>query len=510
MQKKYSFKSVLKILRMYSNHRKTYNLSTILSRIEGIFEEKISRIPIWVKAEISKISFDKRSRHTYIDFIESKEGKTLAKCRATIWKSKLSSIQKSLGTSYKHILKDGTEIIFCGYLKFSKVYGLSINIIDIDVSYNIGEIERKKQFNIDFLDSNNLTNENKKVKTPVVIQHIAVIGSPKTSGHEDFLKQLNENEHGFSYFVDEYACRVQGDLAENEILSVLNIVESKRYDIIAIIRGGGSKFDLDVFNSLDIAKKVASLSIAVYTGIGHETDYSVLDHVANKYFKTPTALGAFIVERTYNYYLNITTNYIGILEKYNTILDNLKYKLSLTTNEIKHIAVSKTRLKRGDLHSTSNRLISHVKTILYEEKSFLKLNIEGLKLSPFSITYTREVIIKEISNYISLYTVQVNKKSYDNLKISEESVWSLIKLKLSSEKTFLSHIDSILEINNPDNILKRGFAIIRHNNKLLNSNSKIKKGDTLEIKLYNKSFSITVDKINNSWKTLLTNLLQKN
>ena len=192
------------------------------------------------------------------------------------------------------------------------------------------------------------------------------------------------------------------------------------------------------------------------------------------------------------------------------MLDNLKYKLNLTTSEIKHIAVSKTRLKRGDLHSTSNRLISRIKTILYEEKSFLKLSIEGLKLSPFSITHSQGVIIKETSNYISLYAVQVNKKSYDKLKISEESVYNLIKLKLSREKTFLSHVDSILDNNNPDNILKRGFAIIRHNNKLLNSNSKIKKGDILEIKLYNKSFSITVDKINNTWKTLLTNLLQKN
>lgn len=494
---------------MSNNYQKTYNLSTILNRIECIFQEKISRNPLWVKAEISRINIDKKSGHAYIDFIEVKDGLTLAKCRATIWGSQLSNIQKHLGTSYEHVLKDGSEIIFCGYLKFSQIHGFSLNIVDVDASFNIGEIERKKQLNIEFLDSNNLTLENKKITPPIVIQHIAVIGSPKTSGHEDFLKQLQENEYGFKYLIDEYACKVQGDLAESEILNALNIIEKKTYDVIAIIRGGGSKFDLDVFNSLDISKKIAKLSTAVYTGIGHETDYSVVDHVANKHFKTPTALGAFIVEKTYNYYVNITTSYNKILEKHNTIMDNLKYRLDLTTSNIKHIAFSKTRLKRGELHTTSNRVISCIRTILYEEGSFLKLNMEGVKLAAMSTINAREVEINEISNYISLYTNQINKKNYDNLVVTYEAIHNLIKLKLSNEKVYLSHVDTILDNSNVDTILKKGFAIVKHNKKLINSKSIIKKGDIIDVRLYNKSFSITVEKTNKPWKTLLTNLLQK-
>src|SRR5690606_11795086 len=136
---------------------------------------------------------------------------------------------------------------------------------------------------------------NKKLATKVVIQKIAVIASESTNGYLDFVKQLQNNQYGYDFHLETFPCTVQGDKAEVEILHQLEKVNQLDFEVVVIIRGGGSKMDLDVFNSYNIAKAITEMSLPVFTGIGHESDISVVDLVANRYFKTPTAVANHLI-----------------------------------------------------------------------------------------------------------------------------------------------------------------------------------------------------------------------
>ena len=280
-----------------TSEKKVFSLYQLNRSIKNTLETKTGNARFWVRAEIAKISIS-RPGHAYIDLVEEVNGVQQAAIKGNIWRSSFEKIKKELGTSADSVLQVGSEIVFKCIVSFHEVHGLSLVIDAIDLSFMLGELERRKAESISKIKKDGTHLLNSSLTLPIVIQKIALVGSPGTAGFRDFVKHVIDNDWLFRYEIDVYATSVQGVDAPKQISKALEQADKENPDVIVILRGGGSPLDLDCFNDYNLALKISKLQAPVLTGIGHESDFSLADLVAHREFKTPTDVGDFIVDRT--------------------------------------------------------------------------------------------------------------------------------------------------------------------------------------------------------------------
>ena len=246
---------------------------------------------VWVKAEISGLSH-KQNGHCYLDLSQSRNGMVVAKVRGTIWASRWNYIDQYFRSVTGSSLEVGMEVLLLTQVNFHPVFGLSLNIDEIDPEFTLGANERQKQLTIERLSKEGLLDLQKRLRLPLLPYSLAVISAPGAAGLGDFIHHLNDNEYGFVFDVDFFEALMQGDQAADSMIIALESIQSsgKAHDAVLILRGGGSELDLACFDDYALAAAIAKCPIPVFTAIGHEKDYHVADMVANTFVKTPTAL----------------------------------------------------------------------------------------------------------------------------------------------------------------------------------------------------------------------------
>ncbi len=267
-----------------------------LLELNQIIGRQLSAIQreFWVIAEIAQINFQ---QHAYLELVQQENGKIVAKSRAAIWASQLKVIQRKSGTLPENLLKKGVKALLLVSVNFHEVYGLSLVVSDVDLSFALGEMEQARKATLERLAAEGLLGRQRALPLPVVAQRVAVISSPDAAGYGDFMHQLAHNAYGYVFHTQLYAAQVQGEKAVAEISAQLAVAGAANHDIIVIIRGGGSKLDLAAFDEYELAKSVCLCPVAVLTGIGHQRDDSVCDQVAAASFKTPTAVAEFLISK---------------------------------------------------------------------------------------------------------------------------------------------------------------------------------------------------------------------
>ena len=277
--------------------KKVFSLYQLNKSIKNTLESKTGHASFWVRAEIAKITVS-RTGHAYLDLVEEVNGVQQAAIKGNIWRSTFEKIKKELGESAESVLQVGSEIVFKCSVTFHEVHGLSVLIDAIDLSFMLGELERRKAEAILKIKKEGIHLLNASLPLPLVIQKIALIGSPGTAGFRDFVKHVIDNDFLFKYDIRVHATAVQGVDAPKQLSKAILQADKEHPDVIVILRGGGSPMDLDCFNDYTLAIDISKLQVPVLTGIGHESDFSLADLVANRDFKTPTDVGDFIVDRT--------------------------------------------------------------------------------------------------------------------------------------------------------------------------------------------------------------------
>jgi exodeoxyribonuclease VII large subunit len=221
----------------------------------------------------------------------------VAKMRANIWSFKLQNILNKFFQVTGSTLQAGMKTLLLGEVQYHPLYGISLNVIGIDPSYSLGDLARRKKEVEERLVQEGLINRNKALEFPLVPQRIALISSETAAGYEDFMNQLENNIYGYHIEVKTFQALMQGDKTASSIISALQKIEAKaaQFDIVVIVRGGGSTVELSAFDDYELAKAIANCSLPVVTGIGHECDESIADKVANQKLKTPTAVAEYIL-----------------------------------------------------------------------------------------------------------------------------------------------------------------------------------------------------------------------
>ena len=256
---------------------------------------------LWVQAELSDVRAN-ASGHCYLEFVQKDaSGNSLAaKARGIIWAGTFARLKPYFERETGQAFVSGIKVLVKVTVGFHELYGYSLTVTDIDPTYTLGDMARRRREILERLKQEGVLTLNKELELPELAQRIAVISSPTAAGYGDFCKQLRDNAFGFVFYPCLFPAVMQGDKVEASVISTLDRIYEKldRWDAVVIIRGGGATSDLSGFDTYDLAVNCAQFPLPIITGIGHERDDTVIDMVAHTRVKTPTAAAEFLVNHT--------------------------------------------------------------------------------------------------------------------------------------------------------------------------------------------------------------------
>ena len=303
----------------------------------------------WVKAELSEC---RESRgHCYMELIQKDEqtATPIAKASAKCWANKWLTIRPYFERTTGQQLHAGMQVLLQVYPQFHEAYGFSWIANDIDPTYTLGDMARKRQEIIQQLKAEGVFDLQKELKLPMFCQHIAVISSQTAAGYGDFCNQLATNPYGFHFDVQLFPAIMQGEGVEQSIIDALGRIYDTDFDCVVIIRGGGATSDMSGFDTLALAENVANFPIPIITGIGHERDESILDMVSHTRVKTPTAAASLLID-------HLKQVLDGIDEMQTRIISQLQLKLSSANHQIATVETKIPMLLERKLTSENHRL----------------------------------------------------------------------------------------------------------------------------------------------------------
>ena len=420
----------------------------------------------WVEAELSEAR--EVRGHCYMELIQKDEhsntpvAKASAKCWASTWQLVKPHIMRVTGQE----IHAGMKVLLKVYAQFHESYGFSWIVTDIDPTYTMGDMARKRMEIIRQLKEEGVFELQKELQLPMFCQHIAVISSANAAGYGDFVNQLENNEYGFRFHTQLFPAVMQGEGVEQSVIGALNkIFESlecrteslefatanddsslftlhsslDKFDCVVIIRGGGATSDLSGFDTLALAEHVANFPLPIITGIGHERDESVLDMVSHTRVKTPTAAAAFL---------------IGHLKAVLDAIEDAEQRISSIVRQ--QMDMEKIRL----LH-----LSQQIPTL-------------------FSLVRSRqEASIDRLQGNLRLSVTRRLQEERHRLDIHSHNLMPVIERRLLRERHQLDMLNEKLEALNPELLLRRGYSITLSGGKVVKDASILKSGDELETRL---------------------------
>ncbi|MBN2213075.1 MAG: exodeoxyribonuclease VII large subunit [Bacteroidales bacterium] len=440
------------------------SLYELNQQIKGIIRNAAEPV-YWVFAEISELKMN-ASGHCYLELVEKDEDtdSLKARSRATIWSSTYRMIRAYFESTTGIRLSPGMKVLVKVTIDFHEIYGLSLNITDIEPSYTIGEIARKKQEIINRLTEEGVIDMNRQLDFPKLPKKIAVISSETAAGFGDFKDQLLNNEYDFRFHLKLFPAYMQGEDTESSIIHALESINryGDLFDVVVIIRGGGSQADLSCFDNYRIALHVAQFPLPVLTGIGHEKDETIVDMIAYRQLKTPTAVAEYIISCFADENENIN-------ELVNRILQLTRQKIK---EESDHISEMGFRCSVN-----ARQLLVRQNAGLLQERH----NLAFLCRNSISERYLK------VSNAMKDIRFSAWKKFQRDMHKTDAMKQLLLGISRTATGQ-LQHKLNVLENRNrylsPVEILKRGYSITRQNGKIVRDGTLLHEGEILDTFFY--------------------------
>lgn len=456
--------------------RTIHPLSGVTRAVGRMLDERTGGKLFWVRAEISQCSFS--GKHAYLDLVEEEGGQRKAQVRGTIWGSTLSQIRKELGGEFKEVLKPGREIVFSAHMAFHAVYGFSLNIQRIDLDALLGEMERRRKETLVALQKEGAIGRNGRLPLAAVPQRIVLIGSAGTAGHTDFLTHIANNAWGYALDLACIDAPVQGAMAIEKLVGALHaagrVALRTRVDAVVVLRGGGAKLDLDVFNDLTLCRAIAAMEVPVITGIGHETDATLADAVAHTAEKTPTAVADFLVERMAAFEGQVGREGRAVAAECRAQLAEQQGTLRRYHALLGERPLSLVRRQRSELHQGANGVVRRTRRALSDEQTRLVQCRASLQLGASQLPERWAEVLQDME-------AGIQRESNRHLKQQEERIRSM---------------KETLTLLGPGPTLKRGFSITRADGKAVKDVGELRPGQVVETELESGTFTSRVEQVN--------------
>lgn len=395
----------------------------------------------WVQAELSDVRSN-YSGHCYLEFVQkdSKSNALVAKARGIIWNNVYSRLKPFFERETGQLFVSGIKVLVKVTVDFHELYGYSLTVVDIDPTYTLGDMARRRKEIISRLESEGILTLNKELELPVLAQRIAVISSATAAGYGDFCNQLEHNPYGFVFYPHLFQAVMQGDKVELSIIAALEKIyqTQEKWDVVVIIRGGGATSDLSGFDTYNLAAHCAQFPLPVLTGIGHERDDTVLDVVSHTRVKTPTAAAEFLINHLR-----------GTAEA----LDGYASFINQTIPDI--LQREKERLERCVSRIPSQVEIRLQREVFRQERLFKRMEL----------AWQSRLMREEHRLDLSL------------------RIAGALQTRLQREKHRLELFEQRVNAASPDVLLKRGYSITLNNGKAVTDASLLKDGDEIVTRL---------------------------
>ncbi|QCR22781.1 exodeoxyribonuclease VII large subunit [Pontibacter sp. SGAir0037] len=476
----------------------------------------------WVIAEISQVSPDKRKGHCYLSLVDKGDdprGQLQAQARATIWSARFQMVSRHFEEKTGQQLKAGLKILFQAKVRFHELYGMSLDILNIDPNYTIGDLARQRQETLKRLEAEGLLTANKELELTPVPQRLAIISSATAAGYQDFIHQLQHNAYGYTYSTTLFPATVQGNDAPASVKKAFTQVahHAGRFDACILIRGGGSQTDLSCFDDYTIAAAISHSPIPVLTGIGHERDESIADLVAHTRLKTPTAVANFLVERLREAEEQVENMADSIYMLSSQLVRVNSDRLERKSLQVSNLTQNLLSVGKEKLEQLSRALLVKPKTYLDSQRNQVTIWEQTLRADTKDLLYEREKHLSELAvcvegksqRFLHLKEHELNHlvhcvetEAKDKLKqaqlqharISEKMKYSA-KEKLQNENHKIRLLDISIKANDPEKLLLRGYTLTLINGKIIKSIGQVKEGDVMETRMQNGTVhSIVVNK----------------
>ncbi len=377
-----------------------------LQRMVRATLESRFRDPLWISAEISELKVN-RSGHCYLNLVEkgATDGAPRAEARAVIWKSAYLSMASMFEAATGATLRAGLRVLVRVIVTYHEIYGFSLQIINIDPRYTLGEIERRRRETIARLKQDGVWDMNRELELPRPTLRIAIVSSDTAAGYQDFMNELGRSTYRFQTTL--FRSLMQGDAAEESIVAALTEIAQREevFDVVAIIRGGGSTSDLALFDSYLIASYVAQFPLPIFSGIGHDKDVSVVDMVAHTSLKTPTAVATKLVEMA-DYEMTLVENFATeIAHNVEDMLHGEELRLythgvNISREATRHISNHEKRIelfKDGLLSRVEYMISTEEQRLNAAERTLQSYSLDNILRLGFAVARNQEGAVKSIA-----------------------------------------------------------------------------------------------------------------
>ena len=427
-----------------------YQLNTLVrDAVEQSFPDTL-----WVVGELSEAR-QAGNGHFYGEIIEKDaDGRNvLARARIHCWARQYNILRLRFLQESGQELRAGLRVLLQVQLTFHETYGYSLNITDIDPTYTLGDMAKRRMEIMRQLEEEGIRDMNKELQLPRLLQRIAIISSASAAGYDDFCNQLKNNPEGLAFNIQLFQATMQGNEVTPSIIASLNAIAEHLddWDAVIIIRGGGATSDLSGFDTLELAENIAQFPLPIITGIGHERDDTIIDLIAHTRVKTPTAAAEFLIRHQ--------KEELSLLENINTRISN----------------------------SISNLLLS--------ESTHLKLLASKIP-ALFSMTKNREEVrIDKLASMLGYNSFRCIDTKKNAITMLNKQMALYVLDFLNNKKIKIESIENKLKNSNPERLLKLGFSIARVNGKVIKNIEEVKEGDNIETTLASGTIKSTV-----TWK----------
>ena len=409
---------------------KIYSLFSVTRSVERVIENHCSTV-IWIKAEIVRLNHYPQTGHCYPELVEKRNGKIIAEIKGNIWKDNHIKIRRKFKEVLNEELADDMKVVAQAQLTFHPVYGLALNILDIDPAYTLGELARQKMGSIARLKQEGIYDLNRQKSLPHLPKTLALISVDSSKGYQDFLSIIGGNPWGYQFHHLLFPAILQGDRAVKTIVSQLRRIRDfhEIFDAVIILRGGGGEVGLSCYDSYELAREIAAFPLPVLTGIGHSTNQTVTEVVSHQSFITPTKIAEFLIQKFHEFFRS--------------------------------------------LESCASRMGAASALLIERQRNFLDNYSEKIR-------------------YLSQRSLEDAKRDLEDFRMKG---YREVQNMLRTEKEFLDQTAGRIQLLSPENVLKRGYSITRRNGKAISNPADLKPGDVIETEYLIGRSTATVSRI---------------
>lgn len=469
------------------SERKVFNLSDVTRSIQKTLNERYTSA-YWIKAELIKLNFYQQTGHCFPDLVEKNNGRVVAQIKANIWCDNFIAINANFRKVLKEPLRDGVKILFLAKVTFHPEYGLSLNILDIDPNFTLGDLQREREETLHKLKVEGILDKNKGLKIPLLPKRIAIISEQSSKGYADFLKVFEEagHPHGFRLFHMLFPSLLQGDKAVGTLINQLRQIRKvqARFDVVVIVRGGGADLSLTCYDHYLLAREIALFPLPVITGIGHATNLTIAEMVAHQNAITPTRLAHLILEHFHTFQDSVQKAEEAVTGVSKRILADERLLIENSAKLFRSVTGNSIQKNRHQLKENAQLVRQGSKARFRDEHVMIAGSLENidtfgkqaLRSAQMQLERQSLILKKDVFSGLATHrqhTIQssLNLQQYAKILMKEK------KISIENIARDVSNLD-------PRNVLKRGYSITLFNGKALSKVEQIEEGDTITSVLF--------------------------